>query len=284
MMMKSAMKHLMPTALFLLVCSFSNAQTTFIEVHLAVGVDFTHEVDGVCPSPPYGSGSAWADYDNDGDEDLFLTSMGGPARLYQNEGDTNGDELPDFVEGASSVGIDLPNWTAGAVFVDYDNDGDQDLYVTRWGGNHLFKNELIESGSVVFDDVTFQAGVGDSDRTLTASWADYNQDGYVDLYLAKHFDCLPNIRETRDALFKNNGDWTFTNVSQFLCSDGSLTCLQLNESHATTAGWFDFDNDGDADLYVPGDAVLSGFSNILWRNDGPGGPAGYRYADVYDHD
>ena len=91
---------------------------------------------------------------------------------------------------------------------------------------------------------------------------------------------MPNVRESRDALFKNNGDGTFTNVSQYLCADGSLTCVQLNESHAVAAAWLDYDGDGDPDLYVPGDVVAAGYGNILWRNDGPDGSGGWVFTDV----
>jgi hypothetical protein len=144
----------------------------------------------------------------------------------------------------------------------------------------LFQNRLIEEGSVSFLDVTVTAGVGNADRAVTAAWADYDADGYLDLYLAKHFDCMPNIRESRDALYKNNGDGTFTNVSQYLCADGSLTCDQLNLSHAFTAGWFDFDNDNDLDLYIASDVVAAGYPNILWRNDGPDGSGGWIFTDI----
>jgi len=258
----------------------AQAQTTFIDVQATVGITFTHEVDSECSSSPLGSGSSWADYDDDGDIDLYVTNMGGPSRLYQNQGDTNGDELPDFVDIAPMLDVDLENWTAGVVFIDYDNDGDQDLYVTRWGGNHLFKNLLIETDSATFEDVTAFAGVGDADRCITAAWADYDRDGWVDLYLAKHFDCLPNIEESRDALFKNNGDGTFADVSHYLCADGSLACEQLNEGHAITAGWFDYDNDGDPDLYIANDVVAYGYPNIFYRNDGPDGVGGWTFTEV----
>ena len=257
------------------------AQTTFIDVQATVGINFTHQLDGTCSSPPIGSGSAWADYDNDGDMDLYITNNGGPSGLYRNEGDSNDDGLPDFTDVAPDLGVDeVDEASHGVVFVDYDNDGDQDLYVTHWGGNTLYQNRLVETADVEFLDVTAFAGVGDADRCITAAWADYDQDGWVDLYLAKHFDCMPNNRDSRDALFKNNGDGTFTNVSQYLCADGTLTCDQLNLSHAFTAAWFDYDNDGDADLYIDSDVVAAGYPNILWRNDGPDGSGGWIFTDV----
>jgi hypothetical protein len=238
-------------------------------------------LDGTCPGPPIGSGSAWADYDNDGDIDLYVTNHGGPSRLYRNDGDQTGDDLPDFTNVASILGVDEPDEvTLSAVFIDYDNDGDQDLYITHWGGNTLYQNQLMDEGVAWFLDVTSIAGVADADRCLTASWADYDRDGWLDLYLAKHFDCMPNIRDSRDALFKNNGDGTFTNVSQYLCNDGTLTCDQLNDSHASMGAWFDYDNDGDPDLYIADDVVAAGYPNILWRNDGPDGAGGWVFTDV----
>jgi len=257
------------------------AQTTFIDVQATVGINFTHVLDYTCSSPPIGSGSAWADYDNDGDIDLYITNHGGQSRLYRNEGDTSGDGLPDFIDVAPDLGVDEADQVShGVVFVDYDNDGDQDLYITHWGGNTLYQNRLMETGDVEFVDVTAIAGVGDADRCITPAWADYDQDGWLDLYLAKHFDCFPNTRESRDALFKNNGDGTFTNVSQYLCADGSLTCDQLNLSLAFSASWFDYDNDGDPDLYLTNDIVAASYPNILWRNDGPDGAGGWTFTDV----
>jgi hypothetical protein len=265
----------------MLGATVASAQTTFINCIEETGINFVHELDGTCSGPPVGSGSAWADYDNDGDIDFYITNHGGPSGLFRNEGDTSGDGLPDFVDVAPALGVDeADDVSHGVCFADYDNDGDQDLYITHWGGNTLYQNRLMETGSAEFLDVTATAGVGDADRCLTAAWADYDQDGWLDLYLAKHFDCMPNIRESRDHLFKNNGDGTFTDVSHYLCSDGSLSCEQLNNSHAFSAGWFDLEHDGDLDLYIASDVVAAGYPNILWRNDGPDGSGGWLFTDI----
>jgi len=278
------MKHLhfyYLSCLVLLAVTVGTGQTYFRDVMAPTDINFVHSLDGTCPNPPIGSGAAWADYDNDGDIDVYITNHGGPSGLFRNEGDTDGDLIPNFIDIAPALGVDEATQVShGVVFIDYDNDGDQDLYITHWGGNTLYENQLIESGSAEFLDVTATAGVGNADRAVTAAWADYDADGYLDLYLAKHFDCMPNIRESRDALYKNNGDGTFTNVSQYLCSDGSLTCDQLNLSHAFTAGWFDFDNDNDLDLYIASDVIAAGYPNILWRNDGSDGAGGWRFTDI----
>ncbi len=257
------------------------AQTTFVNVIEETGINFVHQLDGTCPGPAVGSGSAWADYDNDGDMDIFITNHGGPSGLFRNDGDTNWDGLPDFTDVAPALGVDEADQVShGVVFADYDNDGDQDLYITHWGGNTLYQNRLMETGSATFEDVTAIAGVGDSDRCITAAWGDYDQDGWLDLYLAKHYDCLPNTRESRDRLFKNIGDGTFSDVSQYLCADHTLNCNQLNLSHGFSAGWFDMDNDGDLDLYIASDVIAAGWPNILWRNDGPDGAGGWIFTDI----
>ena len=274
-------RYIVLGCLLSIVGTMALAQTYFTNVMVETGMAFVHELDGACPIPQNGSGSAWADYDNDGDIDFYITNHGGPSALFRNDGDTNGDGIADFIDVAPALGVDEAiQVSLGVVFIDYDNDGDQDLYITHWGGNTLYQNRLIETGSAEFLDVTAFAGVGNSDRAITAAWADFNQDGHLDLYLAKHFDCMPNQRESRDALYKNNGDGTFMNVSQYLCDDGSLTCDQLNLSHGFTAAWFDFDNDNDLDLYISSDVIAAGYPNILWRNDGPDGSGGWIFTDI----
>lgn len=87
---------------------------------------------------PLGSRSAWADYDNDDDIDLFVTNHGGPNYVYRNDGDTNSDGLPDFVDEAVAMGVDdAGSASHSAVFIDYDNDGNQDLYVTKFRNTRI---------------------------------------------------------------------------------------------------------------------------------------------------
>jgi hypothetical protein len=257
----------------------STAPTLYSNVTATVGIDPTHLLDPTCGMPPIGSGSAWADYDNDGDVDLYVTQHGGPNHLWRNEGDTNGDELPDFVDVAEVAGVDLPNEVSGGcVFADYDNDGDQDLYVLNWGGNTLYQNVLVEIGVAAFVDVTSFAGVGDDDRAITAAWGDYNQDGYLDLYITKHFDCMPDFEDSDDHLYKNNGDGTFTDVSSILCG-GTYPCDAVG-GHGFSPGFFDYDNDGDLDIYVVNDIVGAGWGNVLFRNDGADSTGTWVFTDV----
>jgi hypothetical protein len=114
-----------------LVVTRGSAQTTFTQVINTTGINFVHDLDGTCPGPPVGSGSAWADYDNDGDIDLYIPNHGGACGLFRNDGDTNGDGMPDFTNVAAELGVEeMGRVSHGSVFADYDNDGDQDLYVT----------------------------------------------------------------------------------------------------------------------------------------------------------
>jgi hypothetical protein len=252
---------------------------TYSNVAANVGLVLSHDLGTIC-NPVIGSGSAWADYDNDGDIDLFVTNRGGANRLYRNDGDTSGDGLPDFVDEAASRGVDDPTGAGhGTVFVDYDNDGDQDLFVANWGANKLFQNQLQESGTVSFTDVTATAGVADFGRTITASFADYDGDGYLDLYLTKHKQCGTNDN-SRDTLYHSNGDGTFSDVTALLCSDGTSSC-QAVSGLGFSPRWFDFDNDNDLDLYLVNDDINGVYTpNVLWRNDGSDGAGGWTFTDI----
>lgn len=203
------------------------------------------------------TGQAWGDYDQDGWEDLYLTDPAGPNLLYHNEGNGTfrlaGLEVIDPLAGLMS---------SGAVFADYDNDGFPDLYVlNRNQPNVLFHNE----GGQRFVDVTAAAGVGDPYDGKTAAWGDYDRDGYLDLYVT-NWSCYPDCARPSegdpDALFRNNGDGTFTNVTRLLGINGL--------GAGFVASFTDYDNDGDLDIYLVNDIFITDRGNALWRNDGPG--------------
>ncbi len=251
---------------------------TFQNVAGDVGLQLDHTVAGIC-GPPLSPGSAWADYDADGDVDVMVTNHGASNRLYQNQGDTTLDGLPDFLDVALAAGVDAPTEISiSAVFIDYDNDGDQDLFVTNWGGNQLFENQLIESGSATFTDVTATAGLADTGRAITTAWGDFDNDGFLDVYLAKHREC-PDPENSADVLFHANGDGTFTDVTSWLC-DG---CDEIGFGLSFAPSWLDYDNDGDLDLYVVHDAIMAFNSeNRLWQNQGPDlqNPGQWLFEDV----
>lgn len=252
----------------------------FANVTTQVDISANHVVHpSICPAPPIGSGSAWGDYDNDGDPDVYMTNHGGANYLYRNDGDTDSDGMPNFTDVAGSLGIqNSADLSTGVTFIDYDNDGDQDLYVLNWEGNDLYENQLIETGSVSFTNVTSTAGIGDAGRAITAAWADFNNDGFLDVYLAKHRKCAGDEARV-DALYQSNGDGTFTNVTSYLC-EGSATCSQV-DSLGFMSGWFDYDNDGDQDMYLINDNIGGNYHpNVLWRNDGADGSGSWTFTDV----
>jgi hypothetical protein len=185
-----------------------------------------------------GQGCAWGDYDGDGDEDLYVTNMGGPNVLLRNEG---GGAFAD----ATTAPLDDPSDGEGCAWADYDNDGDLDLYLVNAGSaNKLFRND-----SGVFVDVT-SGPLGDAGYGFAGVWADYDLDGDVDLYVVN--------AGSSNRLLRNNGNGTFTDVTPPLLAD--TTGIGL------CAAWADFDNDGDPDLFLGNAAGPS----KLFRNNGGG--------------
>ncbi len=201
-------------------------------------------------------GQAWGDYDNDGWVDLYVTDPAGKNSLYHNEGDGT------FSVSILESQVALPNaYSAGATFVDYDNDGWKDLFVANWGIDNLFHNE----GGSGFVDVTHHAGIIDEGNSKTASWGDFDNDGFLDLYIA-NWSCYPKCGRPMDGdtdhLYHNNGDGTFDNVTDYL--GGGVNGAGF------VASFTDFDNDGDPDIYLVNDEFINPVGNKLWRNDGPG--------------
>jgi hypothetical protein len=175
--------------------------------------------------------------------------------------------------------VALRAWSAGVYFTDYDNDGDKDLFVTAWGPNVLFRND----GDGSFTDVTKQAGVAGADNSWSASAAfgDLDNDGDLDLYVTNYCDYdLENppfggnrtpwrgipvypgplgLRGQTDVLYRNEGDGTFTDVTE-----GSGTDDVTRPLYGLGVVMFDLEDDGDLDIYVANDSC----PNYLWRNDG----------------
>jgi hypothetical protein len=180
------------------------------------------------------------DLDNDGDRELFLGRSTGQNYLFRNNGDGT---FADVTETANVSGV----WVSTAAAADYDNDGKVDLYLGRYldprknlpttnfytrnsEGNTLLHNE----GGLRFRDVTKFAGVREGGLTLGLCWGDYDKDGDQDIYVANDFG--------RNALFRNNGNGTFTDVS--------YSCGTTNLGYGMSAAFADIDNDGDLDVYV----------------------------------
>jgi hypothetical protein len=199
-------------------------------------------------------GISWGDYDGDGDPDLFLgTADDAPSRnfLYRNDGRNT------FTEVAEALSVAKPGAdTRQANWIDYDRDGDLDLYVAeRSGWSQLLRND----GDVPFADVTDDAGLGFPRRTVGACWFDPDQDGDLDLFLA-------NQDADKDALYRNDGG-RFVDIAP---DAGIDQPGRRNGQGGVGCAPGDYDNDGDFDLFVAG----YGRSH-LYRNDGA-----QRYTDV----
>ena len=203
-----------------------------------------------------GRGSSWADYDGDGDLDLFTSGHFSGAALYRNDGTS-------FSDRAEEAGV-AGDAGMGSLFADYDNDGDPDLYVVRdgWYGkksNSLYRNE----GNGHFTDVTDHAGVGDPGSSFTASWGDMDGDGNLDLVVA---DGVPGDGSP-NRLFRGDGQGRFADVAE-------EAGVEPGRTIGCTLG--DYDNDGDLDLYL---AQFNQF-NSFYRNDTEPGSGRVVFTDV----
>jgi hypothetical protein len=171
-------------------------------------------------------GSAWADYDLDGDLDLYVTVSGDNNRLYQNNGDGT------FTAIATGAPVTDGGSSRNAAWCDIDLDGDPDLYVTNTGDepNFFYQN----NGDGTFTKITTGDPVTDTGESWSASWGDYNNDGYPDLFVGNNGQ--PNC------LYRNNGDGTFIKILS--------SPIVTDNDHSRSSAWGDFDNDGDLDLFV----------------------------------
>ena len=234
---------------------------------LAYGVDHWRTVlDGACGIDIYGhNGVSVGDIDNDGFDDVYVCQAAGlPNRLYRNRGDGTFEDITE----ASGVGL-LDN-TACALFADFDNDGYQDLVVVRSNGPLLFLNQ--RNGTFRLKADAFHFASPPQGTFTGAAAADYNRDGWLDLYFclyvyyqgtdqykypAPYFDARngpPNF------LMHNNGDGTFRDVTAATGLDNN------NARFSFCCGWSDYNRDGWPDLYVVNDF---GRKN-LYRNNGDG--------------
>ncbi|MEO5753283.1 MAG: FG-GAP-like repeat-containing protein [Chthoniobacterales bacterium] len=224
-----------------------------------------------------GTGAAWFDYDRDGDLDLYMTNRVGSNRLWRNDG---GGE---FVEVSNSLGAaDASHDGSGVTAVDYDNDGDLDLYLANSNADVLLKNQLVETGSPGFVDVTNSAfpQISTPQRGTSGSWGDYDKDGYLDLYVANHLPLPGTTDGSQDRLFHNNGNGTFTDVSSLLLG-GIQNGRDSNlGGYGFIAGWTDFDHDGDLDIFLINDCPQGPIRTKFFRNDGGTNPLTWNFTEI----
>ena len=260
------------------------SMTAFADVTRAAGIDFhltcggsqkLYIMESLC------GGVAFIDYDNDGWPDILLingstledlkTDRSPASKLYHNNHDGT------FTDVTEKAGLAPRGWCMGAAVGDYDNDGWEDLYITCLTGSFLYEN----NGNGTFRDATVPAGVGNLGRWGTsAAFGDYDRDGYLDLYVANYVDLdldnLPKFGSTpfcqyrgipvscgprglagsRDRLYHNNGDGTFTDVTEKMNIDP-------DSHYGLGVIWADYDGDGWPDLYVANDSSPS----LLYHNN-----------------
>ncbi len=223
-----------------------------------------------------GGGCAFFDYDNDGWMDIFITCgsrlagvpEGATNRLYKNNRDGT------FTDVTQHAGLTSAGWACGVCVGDYNNDGFDDLFCTFYGQNRLYRN----NGNGTFSDVTKEAGLLDREVRFGTgcSFLDYNRDGHLDLFVSNYveFDmehppvpslqnstctyqgmlvyCGPRgMRPGRHSLYRNNGDGTFTDVSE------SSGIARQRGSYGLTVVTADFDQDGWPDIFVACDSTPS---------------------------
>jgi Flp pilus assembly protein TadD len=214
----------------------STGSLRFADVGRRAGVDHTDR----------GRGSAWLDYDDDGDEDLFTVGVHSVHGMYQNDG------AGSFANVTAAAGLVDGRGGWGASSVDFDNDGDPDLYVTRDAWEGRAQNSLYRNDAGFFTDVGVSAGVADSGSSFTAAWADFDVDGILDLYVTDGI--LGDGGQ--NALFHGLETATFEDVAT------PAGVADPAKSLGTSAG--DYDADGLHDIYV----VNMGAPNRLYHNDG----------------
>ncbi len=264
----------------------TSAEVQFVDVTEESGINFQHinGAEGAYHIPEtLGAGGAFFDADNDGYLDIYLVNSGywdkspsveqAVSALYRN----NRDGAFTDITTAAGVG-NQGNYGQGAACADYDNDGNVDLYVTNFSVNVLYRN----NGDGTFTDVTRLAGVGDPGWSSSATFLDYNRDGHLDLFVANylvysldvpylpcgegetHTYCHPSLFEgAPDRLYRNNGNGTFTDVSQE-AGVGGIGGLFHGKGLGVVSA--DFNNDGAPDLYVANDDTRNDF----FYNNGDG--------------
>ena len=270
----------------LLLSPLAAAEPLFQDVTEAAGITFEHHS---APEKKYilesmSGGLALLDYNRDGLLDIYFVNsltvdtadqpQTAPSALYENLGDGT------FRDVAVAAGVAYPGWGNGACVADVDGDGWHDLYLTGIARNRLFRNN--RDGT--FTDIADEAGVAGSGWSTGCGFADYDNDGELDLFVARYvkmdLEDLPAFGEgktcqfrgvavqcgprglpgTSDLLYRNNGDGTFSEVSEAAGVNDPDGLFGLG------IAWFDHDDDGWLDLFVANDAN----PNFFYRNLGDG--------------
>lgn len=194
------------------------------------------------------------DINNDGKLDAFVCDDNSPNRFYMNDGlnmNHNQGGMGDFPSGGNY----------GSIWVDYDNDGDLDLYIAKCSGGGSGPGGNIDelhrnNGNGTFTNVAAAANMANPTQTWSSAWGDFNNDGFMDAVIG--------INSTTNGLskvMKNNGDGTFTDVS---AGSGYDTTTSLSREYVA----FDFDNDGFLDILGAGNTIMFGDGNFKFTPNG----------------
>jgi len=195
----------------------------------------------VYTAPAFFSRTVWTDYDGDGLLDIFGVRGSGTAKVFRNIGSNVFEDVTHLLHLPASDNAE----TCAAA--DFDNDGFTDIYIGRFGINQLLRNIAGED----FENQPVGNGFGDSRSTVSVAWGDYNNDGFLDIYSA-------NISSNRNALFRNNANRTFTDVT--------LQAGVRDVGDARVATFLDYNNDGLIDIFATNHVN----PNRLFRNNGDG--------------
>lgn len=252
---------------FLLYYSTVEAQI-YREVSDSIGIQHVYNSQMLM-----GGGCAFFDYDNDGDDDLYLS--GGYARdyLYQNTG--NGQ----FVEVGIAAGLasTANYYTFGVTTGDIDNDGDRDIFITTFvdedqqGANLFHNNKLFtNNGNGTFLDESIQAGIVDSSLSVAASFGDVNKDGYLDIYVVNY---IADDGPLYDSTGQLNGIFSRGFPNFYYINNGNGTFRQEASTQGVAdtgcglaVAFTDYDNDNDVDIYIANDFGEWGRRNTLYQN------------------
>jgi hypothetical protein len=257
----------------------------FTDITTESGIDFVHsfgddELSNIIETT--GPGCGFFDYDGDDDLDAYIVNgcyigkkgfshprgrhLEGKLtnRLYRNNGDGT------FTDVTKESGTGDKGFGMACAAADIDNDGDLDLFVTNYGPNVLYRND----GDGTFTDITREAGVFDDRWGIGCTFLDIDRDGYVDLYVGNYLQFEPNYRlfyapdhfpgpgsylGDADILYKNNGDGTFTDVTE-------EAGVKFPDGRAMGVASGDYNNDGYMDIFVANDFM----PNYFFENDGKG--------------
>jgi enediyne biosynthesis protein E4 len=279
--------------LLLLMAATPAREVVFTDITQTSKIDFTQENSATSNKylvETMGGGVALLDYDNDGLLDIFFTNgakIDDPMpddklpdksdrkfwnRLYHHNPDGT---FTDVTEKAGLSGMPQNHYDMGVAVGDYDNDGFEDIYITGFGGNTLYHN----NGNGTFTDVTKSAGVAAGGWSASAGFFDYDNDGKLDLFVTRYIDwtfktnrycgekqagyrayCHPdNYDGVTNILYHNNGDGTFTDVSE-------KAGVANPKGKGLGVSFADYDGDGFTDIFVANDSVQC----FLYHNNGNG--------------